>query len=108
MRDRTPGITRERVKGGAGTRIYPTGFSVLLGHRQSWRERLFFWGDIMSNPSYRAERCRDLAEEYRAIAALCAASTEMRTHYLRMSDHYSRLADAEELGTLLAASTIPT
>ena len=27
----------------------------------------------MSNPLYRAERCRDLAEECRAIAALCTA-----------------------------------
>jgi hypothetical protein len=54
----------------------------------------------MSNPLYRAERCRDLAEECRAIAALCAPSTEMRIHYSRMSEHYSSLAEAEELGTL--------
>ena len=33
----------------------------------------------MSNELYRAERCRDLAEEYRLIAAMCA-STEMRDH----------------------------
>ena len=31
----------------------------------------------MSDPLYRAERCRDLAEEYRSVAALCA-STEKR------------------------------
>jgi hypothetical protein len=53
----------------------------------------------MLNPLYRAERCRDLAQEYRAIAALCAPSSEMRNHYSRMSEHYSGLADAEELGT---------
>jgi hypothetical protein len=66
----------------------------------------------MSNPLYRAERCRDLAQECRAIAALCSPSTEMRTHYSRMSEHYGALAEAEELGSLaygmLAASTIPT
>jgi hypothetical protein len=49
---------------------------------------------------YRAERCRDLAEECCAIAALCAPSTEMRIHYFGMTDHYSSLAEAEELGTL--------
>jgi len=37
----------------------------------------------MSNPLYRAQRCRHLAEECRAIAALCTPSTEMRTHYIR-------------------------
>jgi hypothetical protein len=57
----------------------------------------------MSNPFYRAQRCRDLAEECRAIAALCAPSTEMRTHYSRMSEHYSSLAEAEELGTWFMA-----
>ena len=35
----------------------------------------------MSNRLYRAERCRDLAQECRAIAALSAPSTEKRTHY---------------------------
>ena len=35
-----------------------------------------------------------------AIAALCTPSTEMRTHYSRMSEHYSSWAEAEELGTL--------
>ncbi len=39
----------------------------------------------MSNPLYRAERCRDLAEECRAIAALCAPSTEMRIHTLQLT-----------------------
>jgi len=62
---------------------------------------VFFFGEgIMSNPLYRAQRCRDLAEECRAIAALCFPSSEMRTHYSRMSEHYSSLAEAEELGLL--------
>jgi hypothetical protein len=41
-----------------------------------------------------------LAEECRRIAAICAPSTEMRNHYSRMAEHYSSLAEAEELGTL--------
>jgi hypothetical protein len=47
----------------------------------------------------RAERCCDLAEERRRVAALCG-TTEMRNHYSRMADHYSTLAEVEELGTL--------
>ena len=54
----------------------------------------------MSNRLYRAELCRDLAEECRAIAALCAPSTEMWAYYSRMSEHYRELAVAEELGAL--------
>jgi hypothetical protein len=53
----------------------------------------------MSRRLYRAERCRDLAEEYRAIAALCP-STETRSLYSRMAEHYSKLAEAEELSAL--------
>lgn len=53
----------------------------------------------MSDALYRAERCRDLAEECRRVAAI-SASTEMRNHYSRMSEHYSTLAEAEELGAL--------
>jgi hypothetical protein len=40
---------------------------------------------------------RYLAKECRAIAALCSFSTEIRTHYSRMAEHYSSLAEAEEL-----------
>jgi hypothetical protein len=47
------------------------------------------------NKLYRAQRCRDLAEEYRLVSAMCA-STEMRDHYSRMSQHYRTLAEAEE------------
>ena len=61
----------------------------------------------MSNPLYRA-RCRDLAEECCAIAALCFPSTEMRsfpstemrTHYSQMAEHCSPSADTEELCAL--------
>jgi hypothetical protein len=52
----------------------------------------------MPNRLYRAARCRDLADEYRAIAALCR-STELQTHYLRMAESYTKLAEAEEPGT---------
>jgi hypothetical protein len=34
------------------------------------------------------------------IAAICAPSTEMRAHYSRISQHYSKLAQAAELGAL--------
>jgi hypothetical protein len=50
----------------------------------------------MLNEFYRSERRRDLAEEYRRIAAMCA-STEMRNRYSRMSEHYRTLAEAEGL-----------
>jgi hypothetical protein len=52
---------------------------------------------------YRAERCRDLAEEYRLIAAMCA-STEMREHYSRMSEHCRTLAEAQESDVEAAGS----
>jgi hypothetical protein len=54
----------------------------------------------MSNSLYRAERCRDLADECHAIAAL-SDPTEMRTHYSRMSERYGSLAEAEELSRLV-------
>ena len=47
----------------------------------------------------RAERYRDMAEGCRRLAAL-GLSTETRNHYLRMAEHYSSLAEAEEQGTL--------
>ena len=97
--DRKSGITRERVKGGAGTRPYPTDLSVLLGGRQSYRARVFFWGGVMSNPLYRAERYRDLAEEMRRLAAICS-EIEIQNRYLRMVEHYSALAEVEEMSTV--------
>jgi hypothetical protein len=47
----------------------------------------------------RAERYRDLAEEYRRLAAIGSA-TDIRNRYLRMAEHYGMLAEAEELSTL--------
>ena len=46
----------------------------------------------------RAERYRDLAEGCRRLAAI-GFSAETRNHYLRMAEHYSSLAEAEEQGT---------
>jgi hypothetical protein len=66
--------------------------------RSTIGRRLFFWGGIMSNALYRAECCGDLAE-CRRVAALCTSS-EMRSHYLLLSEHYSTLAEAEELAAL--------
>jgi hypothetical protein len=58
-----------------------------------------------------AERCRDLAEECRRLAAT-SLSAQMRSRYLRMAEHYSTLAEAEEHGHISlrrsAASTAPT
>jgi hypothetical protein len=52
----------------------------------------------MSNPLYRAERCRDLANECRAIAALWH-SLNRNTSPLnsRMAQHYSSLPPAPVL-----------
>ena len=68
-------------------------------HRPTIGDVFLLGGGIALNELYRAERCRDLAEEYHRIAALCA-STEMRTHYSRLSEHYRKLAEAEELDAL--------
>lgn len=50
----------------------------------------------MWNLFHRAGRCRDQAQERRSIAALCAASTEIRIRCSRMADHFSTLAEVEE------------
>ncbi len=47
----------------------------------------------------RAERYRELAEGCRDLAAI-GFSAETRNHYVRMAEHYSSLADAEEQGAL--------
>jgi hypothetical protein len=49
----------------------------------------------MSDALKRAERCRDLAKECRRLAAI-SSSTDIRDRYLRMAEHYSSLAEAEE------------
>jgi hypothetical protein len=51
----------------------------------------------MSDPSYRAEHCRDLAEECRRLAAT-TLSSQMRNRYSLMAENYSTLAKTEEIG----------
>ena len=58
------------------------------------------------NELYRAERCRDLAEENRLIATMCI-STETRDHYSRISEHYKTLARAEESDVETSSSFEP-
>jgi nitrogenase subunit NifH len=43
----------------------------------------------------RAERCRDLAEECRRVAAMYP-STDTATYYRQMAEHYSSLADSDD------------
>jgi predicted signal transduction protein with EAL and GGDEF domain len=50
----------------------------------------------MTEALNRAERYRDLAEEYRRLAAIDSL-TEKRDRYRRMAAYYSKLAEAEEL-----------
>jgi hypothetical protein len=47
-----------------------------------------------------AERYHALAEGCRRLAAI-GISTETRDHFWRMAEHYSLLAEAEELGPLV-------
>ena len=49
----------------------------------------------MSNNSNQAERYRELAEGCIRLAAI-GISTETRNHFMRMAEHYSTLAEAEE------------
>jgi hypothetical protein len=51
----------------------------------------------MSNPSYRAEHCRDLAEECRRLAAN-TLSSQMRNRYSLMAESYNTLAKTKEIG----------
>ena len=51
----------------------------------------------MSDPLYRAERCRDLAEECRRLAA-STLSDQMKKRYLLMAKDYTLLADLEKHG----------
>jgi hypothetical protein len=53
----------------------------------------------MSDASNRADRCRDLAEQCRRLAAI-SSSADIRDRYLRMAEHYSTRAEAEDLSTL--------
>jgi uncharacterized membrane-anchored protein YhcB (DUF1043 family) len=45
----------------------------------------------MLDALYRAERYRELAEEFRTVAETCA-SIKMQNHYSQISNHYSTLA----------------
>jgi hypothetical protein len=47
----------------------------------------------MPDAQNQAQRYRDLADEYRRLAAT-SSSAEMRERYLRMAEHYSSLAEA--------------
>jgi len=51
----------------------------------------------MFNTLNQAERYRDLAQEYRRLAAF-SFSTQMQHHYFQMAEHYSTQAEAIELG----------
>jgi hypothetical protein len=53
----------------------------------------------MSDALYRAERCRDLEEEFRRLSEMCTLP-EMRNHYSQMAEHFSSLAEAKNLGFL--------
>jgi hypothetical protein len=57
----------------------------------------------MSDALKRAQRYRRLAKEcYRLATVLGTVDvpTEIRSRYLEMAEHYTALADAEELSTL--------
>jgi len=49
----------------------------------------------MLDAGNRAQRCRDLAEECRRLAAI-GPSTEIRNRYLRMAEALLHAAEAEE------------
>jgi hypothetical protein len=49
----------------------------------------------MLDAGNRAQRCRDLAEECRRLAAI-GPPTEIRTRYLRMAEALLHAAEAEE------------
>jgi hypothetical protein len=49
----------------------------------------------MSHALKQAEHYRDLEKRYLRLAAI-SSSTENRSHYLRIAQHYNTLAEAEE------------
>jgi hypothetical protein len=59
---------------------------------------LFLWWSIMSDALKEAAHYRDLEKRYVHLAAI-GSSTERRNYYLRIAEHYSTLAEAEELRT---------
>jgi hypothetical protein len=62
-------------------------------------EAVFFWWSIMSDALKQAEHYRDLEKRYLHLAEI-GSSIKRRNHYLRMADHYSTMAESEELSTL--------
>lgn len=52
----------------------------------------------------RAQLYRDLSDEHYKVAAATEISTECRSRYVRMADHYDALAEAEEQLALARAS----
>jgi hypothetical protein len=50
------------------------------------------------NASKQAERYRELAEEFRRLSAF-SFSTQMQNRYSDVAEHYSKLAEAAELGS---------
>jgi hypothetical protein len=52
----------------------------------------------VSDSLKQSEHYRDLEKRYLHLAAI-GSSTERRNHYLRIAEHYSMLAEAEELST---------
>jgi hypothetical protein len=54
----------------------------------------------MSNPLYRAERCRDLAKECSRHHCTLRPLNRNAKPLFADIEHYSFLAEAEELGTL--------
>ncbi len=53
----------------------------------------------MADALKRAQRYRSLAKECWRLTTV-DVSTETRKHYLEMAEHYSALAEAEELSTI--------
>jgi hypothetical protein len=49
----------------------------------------------MSNPSYRAEHYRDMADECRQLATF-SVSSKLKSRFLQMAEQYGTLAEAEE------------
>jgi hypothetical protein len=54
----------------------------------------------MSDALNQKDCCRELAAGCRRLAAI-SFSSETRNHFLRLAEHYSALAEAEEQATLL-------
>jgi hypothetical protein len=65
----------------------PSGIAFIFGRRRA-----------VSDALKRAQRYRYLEKECRRLATI-ETSTEIRNNYLRMAEHFTTLAEAEELTT---------